>query len=275
VKTIRADRISFVLAPLLLISAFVSPQQARAQDLGTQMAEALQKAKVHSVLVFDFIGPNNQLNGLGQDLAEKFSTTLQKSSSKLTVVDRADVKKLIETNRVAPDVVRNIEIAWWLARQLKVDTFVLGNLSIDGDKLEIQIGSVATKDGKSVGGFTASTPISEGMKARLVPVAKVSAIGSREVMAAKGTIPACVHCPNPTFSDAAVNKHIAGTVLLSVLIGLDGRAHQIEILKPVDYRLTEKAIEAVQAWTFSPGKSADEKPIEVLTPIEVTFKYYK
>ena len=260
---------------VLLISAFVSPQQAEAQDLSTQMAEALQKAKIHSILVFDFIGPNNELNALGQDLADKFSTTLQTSSSKLTVIDRADVKKLIETNRVAPDVVRNIEIAWWLARQLKVDAFVLGNLSLANDKLEIQIGSVATKDGKSVGGFTASSPISEGMKARMVPAARVLAIDSREVMDANGTIHACVHCPNPKFSDAAVNKRVAGTVLLSVLIGLDGRASHIEILKPVDYRLTEKAIEAVQGWTFSPGKSADGKSIEVLTPIEVTFKYYK
>ncbi len=137
------------------------------------MAEALQKAKIHSVLVFDFIGPKDELNALGQDLADKFSTTLQKSSSELPVVDRADVKKLIETNRVPTDIVRDTEIAWWLATQLKVDAFMLGNLSLDGDKLEIEIGAVATKDGKSIATFSVPAPISDGMKARMaIPVAE-------------------------------------------------------------------------------------------------------
>ena len=240
------------------------------------MAEALQKAKVHSVIVFDFIGPDKELNALGQDLADKFSATLQKSSSSLSVIDRADVKKLIETNRVAPDIVRDTEIAWWLATQLKVDAFVLGNLSVDGDKLEIKIGSVMTKDGKAVAAFSTSAPLSDGMKSLLaIPVARVLATDTKELEAANGALPRCVHCPNPTFSEAAVDKHIAGTVVLSALIGLDGRAYHIEIIKPVNYRLTEKAIEAVQGWTFSPGKSADGKPVEVLTPIEETIKYYK
>jgi TonB family protein len=259
-----------------LIFALVVPRQVKAQGLGPQMAEALQKAKIRSVLVFDFIGPKKELNALGQDLAEKFSATLQKSSSKITVVDRADVKKLIETNRVAPDIVRDTEIAWWLATQLKVDAFVLGKLSIDEDKLEIEIGAIATKDGKSVAEFSASTPISDGMKALLtIPVARVFATNTKELEAANGIVPKCLYCPNPKFSEAAVDKRVAGTVRLSVLIGLDGRARNIEIVNAVNYRLTEKAIEAIQSWTFAPGKSADGRPIEVLTPIEVAFKYYK
>jgi TonB family protein len=250
-----------------------APEQAGAQGLGTQMAEALQKSKIHTVLVFDFIGPKDELNALGQDLADKFSTTLQKSSSNFTVVDRADVKKLIETNRVAADIVRDTEIAWWLATQLKADAFILGKLSIDGDTLKIEIGAIATKDGKSIASFSLPAPISGAMKARMaIPVATAIEFDKRLASVRKETMPVCLHCPNPEFSQAAVANHIEGTVVLVGVIGLDGRAREIDVRKPVSYRLTEKAIEAVQKWTYRPATGADGTPVELLTTIEVVFK---
>ena len=237
------------------------------------MAEALQKAKIHTVLVFDFIGPKDELNALGQDLADKFSTTLQKSSSNFTVVDRADVKKLIETNRVPADIVRDTEIAWWLATQLKVDAFILGKLSIDGDTLKIEIGGIATKDGKSIASFSLPAPISGAMKARMgIPVGEAIEFDKRVASVRKETTPTCLRCPPPQFSQAAVDNHIEGIVLLAAVIGLDGRAREIDILKPISYRLTEKAIEAVQTWIFRPARSADGTPVELLTTIEVVFK---
>jgi hypothetical protein len=240
------------------------------------MAEALQKAKVRSVLVFDFIGPKDELNALGQDLADKFSTTLQKSSSNFTVVDRADVKKLIETNRLAADIVRDTEIAWWLATQLKVDAFVLGKISIDGNTLKIEIGAIATKDGKSMATFSVAAPISDAAKARMaISVAKAIEFDKRLASVRKETMPVCLHCPSPEFSQAAVANHIEGTVVLVALIGLDGRAHEIDVRTPVSYRLTEKAIEAVQNWTYRPATAADGTSVELLTTIEVAFKFTK
>jgi TonB family protein len=85
-------------------------------------------------------------------------------------------------------------------------------------------------------------------------------------------MPVCLHCPNPEFSQAAVANHIEGTVVLVGVIGLDGRAREIDVRKPVSYRLTEKAIEAVQKWTYRPATGADGTPVELLTTIEVVFK---
>jgi TonB family protein len=236
------------------------------------MAQALQKADVHSVVVFDFIGPDKKLNTLGQELAAKFNATLQKSNSKLSILDRAAVKEVMVANRVAPGVIREPEIAWWLATQMKADAFILGELSLEGDQLKIDIGSVKVKTGGSIVAFSVVTPISEEMRERLAIPVGTKYVDTRDVSADKGKLPTCLHCPPPQFSQAAVDKHIEGTVLLTAVVGLDGRARDIEILKPLSHRLTEKAIVAVQSWTFAPGKSADGQPLEVETPIEVSFR---
>ena len=102
---------------------------------------------------------------------------------------------------------------------------------------------------------------------------KFSTTLTPKASARKENMPVCLHCPNPQFSQAAVEHHVEGSVLLLVVIGVDGRAREIDIQNPVFYQLTEKAIEAVQTWTFKPATSADGTAVEVLTPIEVTFRF--
>jgi TolB-like protein len=254
----------------------VSAQQAETHGLADQMAESLKKASAHSIVVFDFIGPDNKLNGLGQKLADEFSITLQNRAPEISVVDRATVRDLIERNRVAPDVVREKEIAWWLASQLKVDAVILGQLMPVGDQIKIAIGSIALKTGGASPGFSIMAPLSDEMKAMLaVSVAKVHAVNSSQLMSERGILPKCIHCPNPNFSSAAVKDRVGGTALLSALIGLNGQARDIEIIKPLSHRLTEQAIVALQSWTFVPGKSANGEAVEVETPIEVSFRFTK
>jgi TonB family protein len=268
------------VAWLLCTAILLLPVSARAQqsDLLTavgEMARAFAKAKVRNVVVFDFIGPNKKLNVLGQDLADKFSATLQSAAPALIVINRAAVTKLIDNNRVAPDVIGDPEIAWWLASKSKVDAFVLGELSLAGDEAKLTIVPISVKSGDAIIQLSFAMPVNADMKTQLsTPVGPVHEVNTTQLVAAKGTLPKCVHCPTPQFSNAARDHHFQGRVQLSVLIGLDGRARDIAVLNPVAYRLTEKAIEAVQSWTFVPGKSADGKAIEVETPIDVTFRLY-
>jgi TolB-like protein len=254
----------------------VSAQQAETHGLADQMAQSLEKNRAHRIVVFDFIGPDNKLNGLGQKLADEFSIALQSRMPKISVVDRAAVRDLIERNRVAPDVVRDKEIAWWLASQLKVDAVVLGQLMPVGDRIKIAIGSIALETGDASPGFSIEAPLSDEMKTMLaVAVGNAHAVNSSQLMSEGGTVPKCIHCPNPNFSSAAVQDRVGGTALLSALIGLNGQARDIEIIKPLSHRLTEQAIVALQSWTFVPGKSGDGEAVEVETPIEVSFRFTK
>jgi TonB family protein len=60
-------------------------------------------------------------------------------------------------------------------------------------------------------------------------------------------------------------------VLLSLEVGADGLAHNIQVVRGLGLGLDEKAVEAVQQWTFKPGMK-DGEPVPVRASIEVNFR---
>ncbi len=62
---------------------------------------------------------------------------------------------------------------------------------------------------------------------------------------------------------------------MSVVIGTDGRAHNITVTRSLGYGLDEQAIKAVQdEWTFKPANGPDGKPAAVHMMIEISFHLY-
>jgi TonB family protein len=261
------------LALFLLPAAHALPAQD--QGLAANTAEALTKAKAKKVVVFDFMGPDDRLTQLGRDLADGFSRTLANAGRKFTVIDRAEVLGVIEKNRVAPDVIRDSEIAWWLARQLKADALIVGQLTaISGDTLRIAVTAANTKDGNEIVSLSVDGPFTDPMKlnTRLSKSLNLDRKGDWvDSKSPKELIPKCVRCPIPEYSDTAVAQRWEGTVSLIVLVTEDGIAKDIDFVKSVRYGLTQKAIEAVQKWKFQPGQGPDGKPRAVWMAIEVTF----
>jgi len=76
---------------------------------------------------------------------------------------------------------------------------------------------------------------------------------------------------DPEYTPEAQDAKLAGTVLLSVVIGTDGIAHDINVVKPLGMGLDEKAVEAIQKWLFNPGMK-DGEPVQVRAQIEVNFR---
>jgi hypothetical protein len=58
------------------------------------------------------------------------------------------------------------------------------------------------------------------------------------------SMPVCVACPYPVYTDEARHVKVQGTVILRVLVGADGRAGPIRVLKGVAYGL-DRAVETV------------------------------
>jgi periplasmic protein TonB len=86
--------------------------------------------------------------------------------------------------------------------------------------------------------------------------------------------PVCLYCPQAQFSDEAVKAKFQGVVLVSVVVMPDGRATDIQVVRPAGLGLDEKAIEAVRNWRFTPAKGPDGRPAAVHTIIEITFRLY-
>jgi TonB family protein len=75
----------------------------------------------------------------------------------------------------------------------------------------------------------------------------------------------------PGYSEDARVLQLQGTVALSLEIGTDGKAHNIQVVRSLGMGLDERAVEAVEQWTFKPGMK-DGQPVPVIAQIEVNFR---
>jgi protein TonB len=76
---------------------------------------------------------------------------------------------------------------------------------------------------------------------------------------------------DPQYTEEARQEKIAGSTVLSVVVGTDGLAHDINVSKSLDPGLDRKAAEAVQQWHFEPG-TLNGEPVAVRAVIEINFR---
>ena len=63
-----------------------------------------------------------------------------------------------------------------------------------------------------------------------------------------------------------------GTVIMSAVIGTDGRIHRLEVIVSPDPALSSAARDAVQTWVYPPYL-LNGKPVLVETTISVNFNF--
>jgi feruloyl esterase len=85
--------------------------------------------------------------------------------------------------------------------------------------------------------------------------------------------PRPLHTPDPKYSKSARKQKVEGVVTLSVIIGVDGKAHDVKVVKSLEPTLDANAIEAVKTWKFAPA-TKDGRPVAVEMRLEVDFKLW-
>jgi protein TonB len=85
--------------------------------------------------------------------------------------------------------------------------------------------------------------------------------------------PRATFAPDPEYSEEARKAKYQGTVVLWVVVGPDGRPHDIRVQRTLGMGLDEKAIEAVRQWKFEPARK-DGAPVAVQINVEVNFRLY-
>jgi len=75
----------------------------------------------------------------------------------------------------------------------------------------------------------------------------------------------------PGYTEEARVAKYEGTVVISVEVGVDGRAHNLHVLRELGLGLDDKALDAVNEWQFQPALK-DGQPLPVLATIEVNFR---
>jgi periplasmic protein TonB len=85
--------------------------------------------------------------------------------------------------------------------------------------------------------------------------------------------PRPLFAPDPEYSEEARKAKYQGTVVLTLVVGPEGKAHDIRIARSVGMGLDEKAMEAVRTWKFEPARK-DGQAVAVLINVEVSFRLY-
>src|SRR5215472_6213671 len=85
--------------------------------------------------------------------------------------------------------------------------------------------------------------------------------------------PRAIYKPDPEYSPEDRQAKYQGTVVLSLIVAPDGRAHGLRVVRSLGMGLDEKAIEAVREWRFEPARK-DGKPVAVAVDVEVNFRLF-
>jgi TonB family protein len=82
--------------------------------------------------------------------------------------------------------------------------------------------------------------------------------------------PILTNSSEPECSKEARKAKINGAVVLTVVVGTDGLAHDISVVRSVGYGLDEEAIKAVKKWRFKPGRgSGKPAPVQIRVEVEL------
>ena len=85
---------------------------------------------------------------------------------------------------------------------------------------------------------------------------------------------ACLYCPEPPYTEEARKNKLQGKMLLKVLVGEDGKARKVRVVRPLGMGLDESAEQAVYSWRFSPARDAAKRPIASWVTIETRFQLF-
>lgn len=86
------------------------------------------------------------------------------------------------------------------------------------------------------------------------------------------TLPRVRRKVDPEYSKEANRQRIQGTVVYSLIVGTDGKPHDIQVISPIGYGLDEKGLESLEKWEFVPGMK-DGMPVRVRAQVEVNFRF--
>jgi TonB family protein len=75
---------------------------------------------------------------------------------------------------------------------------------------------------------------------------------------------------NGAFTQEALAAKYQGVVVVSFVIGVDGRPHNVSIVRGIGLGLDESAARALPLWRFEPGKRGDTA-IPVITTVQMNF----
>ena len=85
--------------------------------------------------------------------------------------------------------------------------------------------------------------------------------------------PRILYKPDPEFTEEARKARYQGVCILWMVVGADGKPHDVRVIRTLGMGLDQKAVDAALQYVFEPARK-DGKPVAVQLNVEVSFRLY-
>ena len=85
--------------------------------------------------------------------------------------------------------------------------------------------------------------------------------------------PRAILSPEPEYSEEARQGQLQGTCLLWMVVGTDGKTHDVRIVRSLGMGLDERSVEAILTWRFDPA-TKNGQTVAVQIKVETSFRLY-
>jgi TonB family protein len=259
--------------------------QEQMDSLASRVAEQIRQSKIDPALpkifVIDFSNAGDkQFSKLGSLLADDLAQSLAGLASDFQVQDRKAFNAYLKENWMGLEELQSEAVCLTLARSMGGAGVVRGTIEADANQ-QLRI-SVSIDGLGTTWSGDAQFPLTEALHALLKQPAisyerSPGAIPTEPGILQPGidgaTLPVCMFCPSPDYTDLARTAKYRGTVELSLIVTKDGVVNSVMVLKGAPFSLTQKAIDAVQKWKFKPAKLHGQS-VPVRVPVDIEFQPY-
>jgi TolB-like protein len=171
----------------LLICLFLFASRLAAEDLddgisklASDLSASLSKASIKKVAVLDFTNLSGDGSDLGRYMAEQLSVQLANSSKEFSVMNRANLNRILEEQKLTASGLMNPENAKKLGLFSGVDAIVMGSITPFGERLNITVQLLSTETAQVVGGTSVKITRSKEINDLLESVSQPVAIAARK-----------------------------------------------------------------------------------------------
>ncbi len=146
---------------LVLITALFAPSFCAGQDvkdLSPQLSSAITKSGRKTVAVVDFTDLQGCVTEFGRFLAEEFSVALATGSGGFEVIDRTNLKTLLQEHKLAATGIIDPQTARKVGEIAGVQALVAGTVTPFGDSVRLSVKVLDAETAKIIGGVAADMP---------------------------------------------------------------------------------------------------------------------
>jgi len=262
-----------------------------AENLASRLRNTHKQAMFPRVVVNSFSTSSGGISQLTEALSTEFSEQLSSKLGTDPVINHEALIARMKLSLLTPSDLQHRDIAMWLAEKVGANTVVFGTVdTVADDNWGLRLRVLRLSDGKALAEYAGSLeaktdwlalrdkPLPSAEKPRLAVGCDLSPSDKTKPAfdAAGVTIPRCVHCPDPSYSDEARRRKFQGTIVVKCMIDEAGRVTPLRVTESpelADTELIDNVLKTFRSWTFEPARKNGD-PVAVCVSIESSFRLF-